>query len=491
MAKTLEIVSIGFQLPGGFSEYVDFSSKASLLDFDIILFRPELPNFSWASETYLGKPALSDDRSVHLRECAAHWKREISEAQREGKTVIVFLTEVREVYVATGERQHSGTGRNRQTTRIVVPFNNYSMLPTAISATTAKGRAMSLTSNAEPIAEYWKEFGQHSTFEVLLNGKLAAPFVVTKSGRKPVGGLIKYKGSHGRLLLLPNLDLNQSSFLEEYRSTGNTTNEDGLEDGDLIWSDAARRFGGKLRHVLERIHAGFQKVKDATVPPDWASDSAYALPRETELQRQLLEIDVQMEQLVARQQNLKDAILNEGSLRGLLFEQGQPLEHSIQAALELLGFVASNYKEADSEFDVMFEAPEGRFIGEAEGKDTKAINISKLRQLEMNLLEDLARDDVSEMAHGVLFGNAERLAPVGERGEFFTEKVLAAAKRTGTALVRTPDLFSVAQYLSAEDDPKFRALCRLAILDAKGEIVQFPAVPTSTKHEVVRESDST
>ena len=57
----------------------------------------------------------------------------------------------------------------------------------------------------------------------------------------------------------------------------------------------------------------------------------------------------------------------------------------------------------------MLECSEGRCIGEAEGRDNRAIGIDKMRQLEVNVLEDLSRDEVSEPAKGVLFGNAYRL----------------------------------------------------------------------------------
>jgi len=77
----------------------------------------------------------------------------------------------------------------------------------------------------------------------------------------------------------------------------------------------------------------------------------------------------------------------------------------------------------------------------------------------------------------VLFGNAYRLNPVDERGDYFTHKCLTAAKRSGTALVRTPDLFCAAQYLSEENDEEFAKKCREAILTTKGDIVSFPEIP--------------
>ena len=152
--------------------------------------------------------------------------------------------------------------------------------------------------------------------------------------------------------------------------------------------------------------------------------------------------------------------------------------------MQLLGFAASNYKDSDSEFDVVFQSPEGRFLGEAEGKDNNMIGIDKLRQLEMNIHEDLSREEFIEPAKGVLFGNAYRLSAINERVEFFTEKCQKSAKRSGTILVRTPDLFRVAQYLSGETDQKYAQACREALLNAEGEIVQFPEPPPIETGEI-------
>ena len=86
-------------------------------------------------------------------------------------------------------------------------------------------------------------------------------------------------------------------------------------------------------------------------------------------------------------------------------------------------------------------------IGEAEGKDNKAINIEKLRQLEMNLQEDYSRDEISEFVKRALIGNAYSLTPPEERREYFTTKCVLSANRSQTALIRSVDLFEVAKYL--------------------------------------------
>jgi hypothetical protein len=95
--------------------------------------------------TFQGKPALSDDRSFRLREAADHWRRELSNAFRAGKTIFVLLAPLQEVFIDTGRREYSGTGRNRQTTQIVTGFNNYQTLPIETTVTASEGRAIKLT----------------------------------------------------------------------------------------------------------------------------------------------------------------------------------------------------------------------------------------------------------------------------------------------------------------------------------------------------------
>src|SRR5689334_9897734 len=142
MPKT--IATIGFEIPGHSSQYISLASEKSLLDYDVILFRPDISEFTrWASEHYQGKLSLSEDTSFRLRQSASRWRQALIDAFEHGKTVFIFLPEIVEVFLDSGERQYSGTGRNRQTTRLVEPFNNYSMLPLDFTElVSARGKEM-------------------------------------------------------------------------------------------------------------------------------------------------------------------------------------------------------------------------------------------------------------------------------------------------------------------------------------------------------------
>ena len=465
------VVSVGCRIPAGLSEFVSFDSKSSLLDWDIIFFNPGITYYAFSYETYQGKPALSDDRSFRLREAAEHWKRELSEAFRAGKTVFVLLSELQEVFIDTGEREYSGTGRSRQTTRVVAPFNNYQTLPLQLAVTASEGRGMKLTPAGGLLADYWREFSQHSAYRVWISGKIGTPLVVTVAGDKTVGAILQNAETGGALILLPYLDLWSDEFFEEHEE------EDDEQATDIVWTEEATAFGHKLLNCLVAIDKALKRTSATTPMPEWVSAPVYVLPKEAKLREELLKVESALEELAAQKEGLRAKVVEEGSLRCLLYEKGTPLQNAILLALQLLGFQAAPYRDSESEFDVVFECPEGRLLGEAEGKDGHKINIDKLRQLEMNIHEDFEREGVTEIAKAVLFGNACRLDPLDARPGYFTAKCLTAARRSGTALVRTPDLFGVAQYLSDENDPEFARKCREAILMTEGEIVSFPEIP--------------
>jgi hypothetical protein len=229
------------------------------------------------------------------------------------------------------------------------------------------------------------------------------------------------------------------------------------------------------------IDRELRALRSKTPVPGWVKTEEYQLALEREIRVELQKAAADIEALEEKKVVLHEKLMDAGNLRGLLFETGHALENAVLEALRVLGFKAENYKAEDSEFDVVFVSPDGaRLLREAEGKDSKAINIDKMDQLERNIREEFALREGTDYAKGVLFGNANRLSPISERNDFFTQKCKAAAARSGVALVRTPDLFEVAKYLKEHQDSEFARQCRAVILSTAGDIVRFPALPIET-----------
>src|SRR5436190_14526796 len=358
-----KILTVGAELASADTQYTSFASKLSLLDWDIILFKPEIGDFLSYSEYYQGKPCLSDRRSFHLKECCEHWRREIKQAVETGKTVLVYLSSLDEVYVDTGQRSYSGTGRNQRTTRHVEPYTNYEAVPAVLGPVSATGTAMKLsTQGADVLAPYWSEFETLSKYHVLLTNPKVPACVITRVGDKPVGALYRSKASSGTLLLLPDIEFYADNFIKE--------------KGDKqTWTPAAAQFAGRMVATVVALDKALRASVDITPEPAWATDPRFALGPEAKLRIQLLEAERKVEEAQKHKEEIAESSSAAGAFRALLFEKGKRLEGVIIEALRLIGFQAAPFKDSDSEFDVVFESAEGRLIGEAEGKDNKAVNI--------------------------------------------------------------------------------------------------------------------
>ncbi|MCP3941545.1 MAG: hypothetical protein GY710_08700 [Desulfobacteraceae bacterium] len=468
MAKK-KIVSIGLELASDDVKYVDFSSNISLLDWDIILFKPFISDYIGYGDTYQGKPSLSERGSFELKEHSEHWCREIKDAVDSDKVVFIFLDDLEEVYIDTGQREYSGTGRNKKTTRIVSLYDNYKSIPMNISPIRTNGKSMKLHQRGSLLASYWKNFEKWSSYKIIISVKEFPGVIVTKNGDKPVGGIIKNKNSSGAVILLPDIDFYHDSFFVENEETGKQD-----------WTKETCSFAAKIIKEAISINKAIKNDGNSTPEPEWSKSSKYDLDVEQKFKSKLLIFETKINELHKQKEKFSEQLKDAGRLRNLLYENGKPLEYAILDALSILGFTASQYRDSESEFDVVFECDEGRLIGEAEGKDRKAINIDKLRQLEMNILEDLDREGTKDTAKAVLFGNPQRFFDPKERDKPFTKKCLSAANRSSTALIFTPDLFRVTQYLSNNRNKRFATKCRKAILNTVG-IVIFPVPPKPKK----------
>jgi hypothetical protein len=318
------------------------------------------------------------------------------------------------------------------------------------------------------LADYWANFADSSEYEVYFDSKNILPLLVTRTGDKTVGGMLRE--TTGAFVLLPVLHYDRSKFIQR-------------KENKRYWNQEGLTFGKKLRNSLLEIDRTLAASRDLTPPPDWTRSPQYRLSSETSLEGSISKLTKQIEHLQSQRSDFSKQLENASSLRRLLFEKGSALENAILEALTIMGLKAVRFKDADSEFDAVFVWENYRFLGEAEGKDKKAIAIDKMSQLERNLSEDFARDDVNDYAKGILFGNAFRLQEPSVRGEFFTEKCISAAKRVKAALVRTPDLFAVAKYAKESSDSAYAGKCVQAILRAEGTIVEFPSMPTAKSAE--------
>jgi hypothetical protein len=456
------IIAVEFNFPNEAVDELDFVSDRSVLDADIIVFQPELPfQYGHSGESYSGQPVLEETESFRVKEAAKHWRSELKAALADGKTIVVYACKPSLVQVYTGRRETSGTGRNQKVMNIVEPFSTYYALPLPVREVVPRGGTdIKFVSDLGPIKGYWETFADVSSYQVYFDIDGVSPLLTTKTGKRTVGGIVLV--GPGALVVLPPPEFDWDELYEE------------TEDGVTIRPNGLA-IGAQLTEALIEMDRAIKAGRTSRQRPAWAESATFASPLETHLRRRLAEVDSTIVNLQNERLGIEAQIAAEERPKRLLYDAGSSLEDAVIEALREFGFVADRLREGESEFDVVFESPEGRFLGEVEGKEGKAVNIDKLSQLERNLQEDFARDGVEAYAHGILFANAFLLVSPEERHEdFFTQKCLSGAKRSGVGLVRTPDLFDAVLAIRRGADDEFKQACRKAFAEARGSLVSLP-----------------
>lgn len=451
MSKT-KIFSLNFYYVNEDFYSVSYFSRTSLLDADIVIVSPH----HYLDEFPKGKGySIAGEASFHaFSEAIDHWKNELNNALIGGKTVIFFLEQPQEI------RESLYSSSN---------INTYDILPANIGKVThSQGKRIKPINPLNSLKTYWDNFSSISDYEVYLEDSVGAPFLETYSGSKTVGTVINVQSS-GNLILVPPLDIDYEDLFEDI--------DEDDESDEEVWSEAGKAFIYKLRNSVMEMHNSFSSDNFETLQPEWVSKELYKLTVVTKIEDKLKIVENKIDSLNTQKQELIQQLDQATEPQNLLFENGKKLENVVLIALRKMGFKAENYQDADLEFDAVFTSDEGRFIGEVEGKDNKAINVSKFSQLNRQIDEDFEREEISEHAKGVLFGNAFRLTDPQKREPFFTNKCLSSAKRSGFALVRTIDLFEPLNYLSQYRNTQYAKQCRLAIHNTSGGIVEFPTPP--------------
>ena len=444
------VLTVGCRIPGDLGEYVDFYSKKSLLDADFVFFYPSLPQYRF-DEVFI-EYTYSDKT-----EAVEHWRIQMTECIHAGIPVFLMLN--------TRETVNSSAG---PTIGNYDPFNH--LLFENMSF--AEGDLMVIAPNEPLLVDYWRQFGKESRYRAHLpNSRRYNTLVTTRNGNRTVSAIIRYQ-TGGALVLLPWLDMQNGEFYSEEEDDWEITDE------EIEWTASGKKWGRRFYQALVSLHTAIKGENQRTPVPRWAQSEAYVTTQEKLLSQKLTDIETGIAKLGKKKEETQAKLDDAGTLKALLYETGHPLNDAVLEAMRLMGFQAKNYRESDSEFDAVLECPEGRCIGEVVGRDNGAINNRKMAQLMNNVNEDYQREEVTELAKSVLFGNGYRLKPPAERpSDQFTSKCMKMAEMYRTSLVSTCDLFVVAKALSDKPDAYFANQCRKAIFETEGKVVVFPKPP--------------
>ena len=448
------IVCVNHEIPT-VDNQIGYLSNESLRDYDIAIFNPEFPNLSRV-EFSGGGSCLAIEATETLNKAVAHWSAELRGALQSGKTAFILLNKFERDSAATGSSMESRNQRIYHTTYI----ENYSAIPVKIAVRNATGRKFGV--NDGRFRSLYDIIAEITEYRVVLTATNDMKVTFSTKDEAAVGSIVRPEGLPGSLVLLPYFSFDTETFTKE-------------KDGNLVWTDQAIRTSHALIGQILAIDKTIRGAAELTPPPNWI-DNAMTPALGAAIDVAIADIDARIENLKKDRSEREQAMSDLVAYTHLLYETGKPLERAIAKTLQLLGYEVDTLRIGDLEIDHVIVSPSGRrMIGEAEGKDRSAIDISKFRQLASNIQEDFAREELDAPAKGLLFGNGFRLTPLENRAEQFTQKSLTNALLHGTALIRTPDLYPVAVHLlDHPEDDDFREACRAVIEDTAGAIVSFP-----------------
>jgi hypothetical protein len=391
-----QIFTIGYEIPGHSDDYVDFNSRKSLMDADIVLISSELlyPSYNgWVSFFSGGGGCYDVAASKKYEEQISHLKKEIEDSLKDGKNIFIFLSKEKDYQLASG----TTSPRKGQTNYSTYTKTNYDFLPVSIGTlVSASGEHIKFSGNSI-FSDFYKKFKNNLEYQLYIEDTDNAQVIFTGKDKTKILGAI-YKAGNGNIVALPYLEYDSDKFTKYNK------------EDKSYWTDEAMKFGNELVNCFINIDQQLTQKTEKTPTPSWITKKDFTLNKVSSIEKTIQKNEKEIEKIKSKNTELKQKLAEENVLRDLLFEQGKPLENAVIKALQILGYQANNYDDGELELDQVIVSPEKqRFIGECEGKDNKDINITKFRQLLESLNADFVREEVDEKAFGILFGNPERL----------------------------------------------------------------------------------
>lgn len=402
-----------------------------MLDADIVISAPQNFEALWKYETRSQK--LSSPKSDKIRKYFEIKQREISTLLKYGKVIIVFIYPIKGF---NGEVNNKGYYES-VTNYDFLPGNHDFLFKNLKSGKSINSKSLKLSNPNAIFAQYFKAFKDELEYSAYLDveSNEYTSFISNKSD-KPVA--FTRRIDEGLIVYLP--EPKYESHNKKFLNTIITC----------------------TKKILVKYHS--------TPPPEWISK--YNLLGEDYFDSEINLLNVELQKILDKQQELEMQKKNISKFKTLLYEQGPNLELIVIESFILFGFNAENRKVADLEHDVVFYSDEGKGIAEIEGKDNDSINVHKLDQLNRAVDEDF--DLTETFSQGILIGNHFRLTDPNHRKEPFTTKVHLVAKKKNFGLLSTFEIFKAVQrIIENPNDINYRETCRKSILNTTGELIKL------------------
>lgn len=426
-----------------------FAGDVSVFDHDVVIWDPEMTfaTYTRHSGQYRNLPSLSEHSSVQIQADAKRRRAEFTEFINSGRVLVVIVRPPQQCYIDTGERSYSGTGRNRQTTRILGEFDLLSALPIPSDAsfTTASGSRITVSAGG-PLADLLRKYAERLSYSAVISRAPGSPLAhVTGTSRQVAS--VQRSTAGGHLILMPPVDL-ERSFENE---------EEALDDDD-IWMDGAHEFQVDLLAAIEGL-AGKVSAR-----PQWAD--RFATAEQTKIRESITARQKRIESSRAKLAKLQQEAEAAESRDQLFLGTGRALELEVREVLQLLGGTVTEPEPGRDDWRVSFGT--ARAVVEVKGV-VKSAAEKHAAQLEKWVATAL--EESGEAPKGLLVVNTWRETPLDERTEAdFPDQMLKYCIGREHCLVTGLQMFVIREEIEA--DPSRAEYWRKALLDTAGVLLE-------------------
>ena len=414
----------------------EFSSNHSLYDYDVVLWDPlesirtynELHG-GYTERTFEGRRWLSEGDSARIKRDVERVGNEIVEFLKLGRTLVVFVPGDVTVKVETGEKEYSGTGRNRKTTTLLRDFDVLAeTLPVEVRRHISSG--VDIEPIDSTIGPMYRETAYHWQYgSVIESDHPMHPLLRVTGTDKVVGAEMDWGG--GRIIFLPYLDTNDDGQGEDEDDTTEVQAESREQ--------AAAVSNLVVQWVLARI------TTEEVDWPSWIDEYQFQseldrAPAISELRVKAAEIQAQLDCLLA-----EDAKDKQWKL--LVAGSGTPLEIAVADALQVLGFDLQPVVPGRTDV-------RGTYKGQWVVVETKGVSKSAAEGYSAQLEKWVAEEVVAERPpKGILIINAwQKKAPLERTQPAFPPQMRPYAEKRDHCLVTGLQLLSLARAALAQPD---------------------------------------
>lgn len=423
-------------------DLVSFRSYNSLLDYDIAIIDLSYISLEYESyKNYAGKRLLTENSSFEFLSDFKRIKGEIKDLLALGKTIYVILPVEPIFYVYTGQKNYSGTGRNRQTTSLVDEVNILNVLPINLDVTTGFGSKISCLTDT-PYKNLFEIKGMEYYYTTYFSSETSGiPIAYIANTEKNISKAFIVENGH--LIIFPAIfDEVKYSTETEYRKVINS-----------------------FLHAVDDLEEEIKVSLSNCSLPEWSNK--YNILDEKKKKKKIEDLELKIEELQAKKETAENDLSKIQKYKLAFTASGKELEFIVYEILKELGFksIPVEHNRADG----IFEYNGKKIVTEIKGVSGSSAE-KHGAQLEKWVAEFIEKEGVTPKA--ILIVNGYRKKDLSSRTEdVFPDQMISYSTKREHCLITTIQLLGL--FIEVKNNPSSKESIIAEFLNTVGVYPKF------------------